>query len=85
MILVIDIGNTNIVVGCIDGQKTYFIERMATDKRRTELEYAISLKNVLELYDIRVEELSGGIISSVVPSLTKCVQCAAEKLLRRKI
>ena len=85
MILVMDIGNTNIVVGCIEGQKTYFIERMATDKRRTELEYAISLKNVLELYDIRVEDLEGGIISSVVPSLTKRVQCAAEKLLRRKI
>lgn len=85
MILVIDIGNTNIVVGCIEGQKTYFIERMAADRRRTELEYAISLKNVLELYDIRVEELDGGIISSVVPSLTKCVQCAAEKLLRRKV
>jgi type III pantothenate kinase len=85
MILVVDIGNTNIVVGCIEGQKTYFIERMATDKRRTELEYAISLKNVLELYDIRVEDLDGGIISSVVPSLTKCVQCAAEKLLRRKV
>lgn len=85
MILVMDIGNTNIVVGCIEGQKTYFIERMATDKRRTELEYAISLKNVLELYDIRVEDLEGGIISSVVPSLTKCVQCAVEKLLRRKV
>lgn len=85
MILVIDIGNTNIVVGCIEGQKTYFIERMATDRKRTELEYAISLKNVLELYDIRVEELDGGIISSVVPSLTKCVQCAAEKLLHCKV
>ncbi len=85
MILVIDIGNTNIVVGCIDGQHTYFIERMASDKHRTELEYAITLKNVLEIYHIKAEELEGGIISSVVPPLTKCVQRAAEKLLHRKV
>ena len=39
MILVIDIGNSNIVVGCIEGAHTYFIERMATDRKRTALEY----------------------------------------------
>lgn len=83
MILVIDIGNTNIVVGCIEGQHTFFIERMATDKKRTELEYAIALKNVLELYNISPENMEGGIISSVVPPLTKCVRLAAEKLLRK--
>ncbi len=85
MILVIDIGNTNIVVGCIEGQHTYFIERMASDKQRTELEYAITLKNVLELYGIRPEEIEGGIISSVVPPLTKCVRLAAEKLLHKSM
>ena len=31
MILAIDIGNTNIVLGCVDNQKTYFIERLATN------------------------------------------------------
>lgn len=85
MILVIDIGNTNIVVGAIEDTHTYFIERMATDKQRTELEYAITLKNVLEIYGIAPEEIEGGIISSVVPPLTKCVQNAAEKLLKKSI
>lgn len=85
MILVIDIGNTNIVVGCIEGERTYFIERMATDKQRTELEYAITLKNVLELYGIAPENIKGGIISSVVPPLTKCVKSAAEKLLHKSV
>ena len=51
MILAIDIGNTNIVLGCVEGKKTYFIERLSTDKAKTELEYAVSLKNVLELYE----------------------------------
>ena len=49
MILAIDIGNTNIVIGCIDKDKTHFIERVSTDRSKTELEYAISFKYVLEL------------------------------------
>ena len=44
MILAIDIGNTNIVVGCIDDKKTYFIERLSTVRTKTELEYAVDLK-----------------------------------------
>ena len=52
MILAIDIGNTNIVVGCIDEEKTYFIERVSTDRSKTELEYAISDQNVLDISDI---------------------------------
>jgi len=85
MILVIDIGNTNITAGCIDGKHTYFIERMAADRKRTELEYAITLKNVLELYDIKPEDIEGGMISSVVPALTGTVKRAAEKLLHKQL
>ena len=32
MILAIDMGNSNIVIGCIDDEKTYFVERLSTDK-----------------------------------------------------
>ena len=46
MILAIDIGNTNIVVGCIDREKIYFVERLSTVRTKTELEYAIDLKTV---------------------------------------
>ena len=46
MILAIDIGNTNIVVGCIDSKQTYFIERLSTVRTKTELEYAVDLKTV---------------------------------------
>ena len=52
MILAIDIGNTNIVIGCVDQEKTYFIERISTDRSKTELEYAIMIKNVLDIYKI---------------------------------
>ena len=49
MILAIDIGNTNIVIGCIDQEKIHFIERLSTVKTKTELEYAIDIKNVLDM------------------------------------
>ena len=49
MILTIDIGNTNIVLGCIDGDKTLFVERLSTVRTKTELEYAIDIKNVLDI------------------------------------
>ena len=48
MILAINIGNTNTVLGCIDGSKCVFVERISTVKTKTELEYAIDIKNVLD-------------------------------------
>ena len=50
MILAIDIGNTNIVVGCIDDEKTYFIERLYTVLTKKELEYTVNLKTVKDIY-----------------------------------
>ncbi len=81
MILAIDIGNTNIVIGCCDDEKIYFIERLSTNLPKTELEYAISFKNVLEIYGIDPAQIEGGIISSVVPPITNIVRASAEKVL----
>lgn len=81
MILAIDIGNTNIVIGCCDDEKIYFIERLSTNILKTELEYAISFKNVLEIYGIDPAQIEGGIISSVVPPITNIVRSSAEKVL----
>ena len=85
MILAVDIGNTNIVVGCIHGEEICFVERLSTVSTRTELEYAISFKNVLEMYGVSIEELDGGIISSVVPPVTNIVKHSMEKILNRKV
>lgn len=70
MILAIDIGNTNIVVGCIDEEKIYFTERLSTVRTKTELEYAVDLKTVLDIYHIKRTDIEGCIISSVVPQLS---------------
>lgn len=85
MLLVIDIGNTNIVLGCIKKEKVYFIERLSTDRAKTDLEYAIHIKNVLEIYQIPIDQIEGGIISSVVPQITEVVHDAAEKVIRKPI
>lgn len=83
MILAIDMGNTNIVIGCIDDEKIHFVERMSTDQSKTELEYAISFKNVLELYRIDVAEIEGVIISSVVPPLVNTIKGAVKKVVNK--
>ena len=84
MILAIDIGNTNIVVGCLDKEKTYFIERISTVRTKTELEYAVDLKTILDIYHIKKQEVEGCIISSVVPQITTTMKLAAEKILKKE-
>lgn len=82
MILAVDIGNTNIVIGCIEGEKVRFVERVSTDLSKTELEYAVEFKTLFDLYRIGIEDITGSIISSVVPPLNNIVRSAMEKLLR---
>lgn len=79
MILAIDIGNTNIVIGCIDGEEITFVERVSTDVLKTELEYVVEFKALLDLYNIKTEEIDGGIISSVVPPLNHVITTAIKK------
>ena len=69
MILAIDMGNSNIVVGGLDDNKTYFEERITTDDRKTSLEYAILLKNILEIHKVKKNDIEGSIMASVVPPL----------------
>ena len=85
MILAVDIGNTYIVIGCIRGDEIIFEERLHTDPKKSELEYAISMKTVLEIYGINRKELDGGILSSVVPPLTGVMERAAAKVIGREV
>ena len=85
MILAIDIGNTNIVIGCIQGEDILFVERLSTDSTKTVLEYAISFKNVLELYHLDPADFHGAIVSSVVPPVTNIVKEAAKKITGQEV
>lgn len=83
MILAIDMGNTCVVLGCIDDKKTYFVEELSTDRSKSSLEYAMGIKTVLELYHINISEISGAIISCVVPSLLPVISDAVKKITGR--
>ena len=80
MILAIDMGNTNTVIGGIDEERTYFIERVTTDQGRTDTEYAVSFKNILEMNQIDVSSIEGAILSSVVPPLNSTIMSAVKKV-----
>ena len=85
MVLAVDTGNSNIVMGCFENDKILFIERLSTNRAATALEYTIMLKNILELNGINHMDFQGGIISSVVPSVTFTVRNAMERLTCKKV
>lgn len=79
MVLVIDIGNTNIVIGGFDKKKVLFKERISTNHIATDLEYAVMIKTALEMNGFMPHDIEGAIISSVVPSVTNTVSDAINK------
>lgn len=80
MILAIDIGNTNIVLGCIDGKTIVREVRMATDPLKTSDQYCLEIKGMLDLMEIKVKLIEGVIISSVVPPVLNSFRTAILKL-----
>ena len=83
MILTIDIGNSNIVLGGVERDNIAFEARLRTDATKTSDEYCIDLKMILEVYHIQVEEVEGTIIASVVPQVLNSMQTAVKKLTGR--
>lgn len=88
MILAIDIGNTNIVIGCIERKgkrdKILFEARLATDHIKTSDQYSIELMNVLQLYKVDTETIEGTIISSVVPPVYNAIRSATIKVTGKR-
>lgn len=80
MILAIDVGNTNIVLGGYEGSRAVFTERISTDTSKTSLEYAILFKTALDIHDARPSDVTGAIVGSVVPPLTYIVRTALMKV-----
>lgn len=85
MILAIDIGNTNIVTGCIKDGKILFRERLSTNHTATKLEYSAIFKTAFDMYGINSSEIDGAIISSVVPSVTSVVKDSIETLFGTQV
>ena len=79
MILAVDVGNTNIVMGCLEDGKALFTARLATDRGKTADEYAILFSSILRMREIASSEVEGSILSSVVPALINVLKEALEK------
>ena len=73
MVLTIDIGNTNIVLGGYENGALGFCTRISTDKSLEADQYALELSVILNLYKVAGENIEGAIISSVVPQITDTV------------
>ena len=80
MILAIDVGNTNIVLGSAEGLQVRGISRMVTSLHRTESEYAVLIRQIFELNGVQCQDFEGAIISSVVPPLTETIAGAVRIL-----
>ncbi len=84
MLLAIDIGNTNIVIGCIRNDDILFKARIATDITRTSDQYGVEIKNMLEAFGVQREEIKDCIISSVVPPVFHSVRTGVVKVIGKQ-
>ncbi len=80
MILTIDIGNSNIVLGGVREDTIVFEARLRTEVTKTSDQYCVDLKILLDVYKVNVADIEGCIISSVVPQVLNSFQTAIKKL-----
>ena len=69
MLLVFDIGNSNIVLGTYEGKKLLRHWRISTDRQKTGDEYGMLINDLFRFQGIRMADIDAIIISSVVPPL----------------
>ena len=84
MLLAIDIGNTNITIGGIKDDQIVFEARIATDRIKTSDQYGADIKNMLNLFDVKVEDIKDCIIASVVPPVFNAVRTGAVKAIGKQ-
>jgi len=84
MILAIDAGNSNIVLGCMLDDSVRFTARVRTDRAKTEDEYALIFRNLFDLHQVDRHSIDGAIISSVVSELTDVLCKAVETVIKKR-
>ena len=81
MILTVDIGNTNIVLGGVTGNQVTFKARLRTELTKTSDQLSVDLKILMDIYEVDLHEIEGVIIGSVVPQVLNAFQTALKKLI----
>ena len=80
MILTIDIGNSNIVLGGVKDDQIVFEARLRTEATKTSDQYCVDLKILMEVYGVSNKDIEGTIIASVVPQVLNSMRTAIQKL-----
>ena len=80
MILTIDVGNTNIVVGCVENGEVRSSYRLATNLNDLSSDYALRMRQSFEFDGIDYHAFTGAILSSVVPQLNRAIRSAVKKI-----
>ena len=80
MILTIDVGNSNIVIGGVEDDQIAFEARLRTEATKTSDQYCVDLKILMDVYGVQAESIEGCIIASVVPQVLNSMQTAVKKL-----
>lgn len=83
MILVCDVGNTNIVLGVYDGEQLLRAWRMSTDRNKTSDEYGVYVRQLFEYEDFSINQIEDVIISSVVPSIMYALENMSKRYLEK--
>ena len=81
MILTVDIGNSNIVLGGVQEDTIVFEARLRTEATKTSDQYCEDLKILFDVYKVNPGDIEGCIISSVVPQVLNSFQTAIKKLI----
>ncbi len=84
MLLVIDVGNTNTVLGIYDGQRLVDNWRIWTERDRTSDEYGILVRNLFSFRSISFQDIEAIAISSVVPPMLNMLMELSEKYFHRE-
>lgn len=79
MLLVIDVGNTNIVFGVYKNEELLYDWRIATDRDKTSDEYGLLFGQMFRHHNVDIKEIKDIIISSVVPSLMHTLPAMSKK------
>ncbi|MFH5186683.1 type III pantothenate kinase [Paenibacillus sp. TAB 01] len=83
MILVVDVGNTNIVLGIYEGKRLLHHWRLSTNRSSTADEYGMTMYNLFQHAGIALNQVEGVIISSVVPPLMFVLEQLCSKYLKK--
>lgn len=83
ILVVCDIGNTNTVFGVFEEDNLIASWRISSDRRRTPCELGVIILNLFKMENIKLEDIEGIAISSVVPPLTNVVTEAFKKVLKK--